>query len=363
MTAAIVKRVMIMAGGTGGHVFPALAVAEELKQRQVDVVWMGTEKGIEARLVPEAGIPLSFIGVAGLRGNGVLGWLMAPFRVLKAIWQARSILRDTDADVVLGLGGFASGPGGVAAWLMKKPLLIHEQNAIPGLTNKLLARLAKQVLTGFPNSFDAKVEAEWVGNPVRKQIEDLPMPHLRQSEKQGRLKLLVLGGSLGARSLNSVVPEAIKQIGQATRPEIRHQSGSKHIDDCRAAYQQAGVEADVLEFISDMAEAYAWADLVICRAGALTVAEVAAAGVASILVPYPYAVDDHQTHNASILVDEGAAELVADTALNAVDLAQMIMRFDNDREGLLTMANAARHVAKIGTAGYIADLCMEYAHG
>jgi UDP-N-acetylglucosamine--N-acetylmuramyl-(pentapeptide) pyrophosphoryl-undecaprenol N-acetylglucosamine transferase len=218
-------------------------------------------------------------------------------------------------------------------------------------------------LTGFPNSFDDKFEAEWVGNPVRKQIEDLPMPHLRQSEKQGPLKLLVLGGSLGARSLNTVLPAAIQQLDVANRPEIRHQCGSRHSEDCRQAYAKAGVEAEILEFIEDMAAAYAWADLVICRAGALTVAEVAAAGVASILVPYPYAVDDHQTYNASMLVDEGAAKLVADSALNATDLAQMIMRFDNDREGLLTMANAARHVAKIGTAGYIADLCMELTHG
>jgi UDP-N-acetylglucosamine--N-acetylmuramyl-(pentapeptide) pyrophosphoryl-undecaprenol N-acetylglucosamine transferase len=363
MTAATVKRVMIMAGGTGGHVFPALAVAEELKQRQVDVVWMGTEKGIEARLVPDAGIPLSFITVSGLRGNGALGWFLAPFRVLKAVWQARTLLRESQPDVVLGLGGFASGPGGVASWLMKKPLLIHEQNAIPGLTNKLLARLANRVLTGFPNSFDDKFEAEWVGNPVRKQIEDLPMPHLRQSEKQGPLKLLVLGGSLGARSLNTVLPAAIQQLEDTKRPEVRHQCGSRHSADCRQAYAEAGVEAEVLEFIDDMAAAYAWADLVICRAGALTVAELAAAGVASILVPYPHAVDDHQTHNAAMLVEEGAAELLADSALEAGQLAQMIMRFDNDREGLLTMANAARHVAKIGTAGYIADLCMEQTHG
>jgi UDP-N-acetylglucosamine--N-acetylmuramyl-(pentapeptide) pyrophosphoryl-undecaprenol N-acetylglucosamine transferase len=357
------KRVMIMAGGTGGHVFPALAVADELKQRGVVVNWLGTQRGIEARLVPEAGYPLSFITVSGLRGNGALGWLMAPFRIMKAISQAWSVIEDSQPDVVLGFGGFASGPGGVAAWLKKTPLLIHEQNAIPGLTNRLLAKLAANVMTGFPDSFAEKEKALWVGNPVRKQIEDLAMPHLRQSETGQRLKLLVLGGSLGARSLNTQVPAALQLIDENKRPEVRHQCGSKHIDDCRTAYQQAGVQADVSEFIGDMAEAYGWADLVICRAGALTVAEVAAAGVASILVPYPHAVDDHQTHNAAMLVKADAAQLIPDQALRAEDLADRIKKLEQDREGLLTMANAARQVAKIGTATRIADLCKELSDG
>lgn len=354
---------MIMAGGTGGHVFPALAVADELKQRGVDVNWLGTEKGIEARLVPEAGYPLSFITVSGLRGNGALGWLMAPFRIIKAIRQAWGLMQDSRPDVVLGFGGFASGPGGVAAWLRRTPLLIHEQNAIPGLTNRLLAKLAARVLTGFPESFDSKVKAQWVGNPVRKQIEDLAMPHLRRGEAGQRLKLLVLGGSLGARSLNTQVPAALQLIDENKRPQVRHQCGSRHIDDCRMAYQKAGVEAEVSEFIGDMAEAYGWADLVICRAGALTVAELAAAGVASILVPYPHAVDDHQTHNAALLVNAGAAQLIPDTALKADDLADRIKQLEQDREGLLTMANAARQVAKIGTATQIANLCQELSDG
>lgn len=362
MTAKTVK-VMIMAGGTGGHVFPALAVADELKQRQVEVSWIGTRRGIESELVPQAGYPLTFIKVAGLRGNGTLGWLMAPFRVIKAIWQALRLMRAFDPDVVIGLGGFASGPGGVAAWLLKKPLLIHEQNAIPGLTNRLLSKLAKQVLTGFPNSFSKQVDAEWVGNPVRKQIEDLPMPHLRQTGESGRLKLLVLGGSLGASSLNQVLPAALQLIDVKQRPEVRHQCGKKHIEACKAAYTQAGVEAEITDFIADMAAAYSWADLVICRAGALTIAELAAAGVASVLVPYPHAVDDHQTHNAALLVDAGAARLIADDKLSADELSVSLRQFDQDREGLLTMANAARQVAKIGSATRIADLCLEYAHG
>lgn len=356
-------RVMIMAGGTGGHVFPALAVADALKQHQAEVSWIGTEKGIEARLVPAAGYPLSFIKVAGLRGNGLLGWLLSPFKVIKAVVEALSLMRQQKPDVVIGLGGFASGPGGVAAWLLGKPLLVHEQNAIPGLTNRLLAKLARRVLTGFPESFDSKVNAEWVGNPVRKAIEDLPMPHLRQSEAEGPLKLLVLGGSLGARSLNTVIPQALQQIEANQRPQVRHQCGGRHLQDCREAYQKAGVEAEVTDFIADMAEAYSWADLVICRAGALTVAEVAAAGIASILVPFPYAVDDHQTHNAALLVEAKAARLIADQALDAAELAKLIRHFDQDREELLSMANAARQVAKIGSASYIAELCMEVAHG
>lgn len=356
-------RVMIMAGGTGGHVFPALAVADELKQRDVAVSWMGTAKGIEAQLVPEAGYALSKIKVQGLRGNGALGWLLAPFKLIAAVWQATKVLRDSKADVVMGLGGFASGPGGVAAWLLRKPLVIHEQNAIPGLTNKILAKLANRVLTGFPNSFGEKVAAEWVGNPVRKQIEDLAMPHLRQTEAQGAMKLLVLGGSLGARSLNTHIPAALAMLPTTTRPQVKHQCGNRHIEECRTAYREAAVEADVTDFIADMAAAYAWADLVICRAGALTVAELAAAGVASILVPFPYAVDDHQTHNAGLLVEAKAAELIADKDLDAKLLASKIKQFENDRDGLLNMANAARQVAKIGTATQIADICMELSHG
>ncbi|GAB4289149.1 MAG: undecaprenyldiphospho-muramoylpentapeptide beta-N-acetylglucosaminyltransferase [Methylophaga sp.] len=356
-------RVLIMAGGTGGHVFPALAVADELRRRHVDVHWMGTEKGIEAELVPKAGYPLSFIKVAGLRGNGLWGWLMAPVRIIRAIWQASRVIREQNPDVVMGMGGFASGPGGAAAWLLGKPLLIHEQNAIPGMTNRWLAKLAARVLTGFPDSFESGVEAEWVGNPVRKDIEDLPGMQRVQEVQKTPLKVLVLGGSLGARSLNELMPAALKLIEADARPEVRHQCGKKHIEDCQAAYRKAGVEAEIKEFITDMAEAYQWADLVICRAGALTVAEVAAAGVAAILVPYPYAVDDHQTRNAAMLVDVGAAKLMADKELNAELLAATLLQLEQDREGLLTMANAARKVARKGSANRIADLCMEFAHG
>jgi UDP-N-acetylglucosamine--N-acetylmuramyl-(pentapeptide) pyrophosphoryl-undecaprenol N-acetylglucosamine transferase len=354
---------MIMAGGTGGHVFPALAVAEALKQRAAEVFWMGTAQGIEARLVPQSGFELSEIKVQGLRGKGLLGWLLAPFRLVKAVWEAWRVMRRIDPDVVLGLGGFASGPGGVAAWLMRKPLVIHEQNAIPGLTNRLLAKLAKLTLEGFPNSFKEAANAQWVGNPVRKSIEVLPAPELRFDKREGAIHLLVLGGSLGARSLNTVVPQAMALIDSGQRPRVIHQCGSRHLNDCRENYQRAGVQAKVTDFIGDMAEAYGWADLVICRAGALTVAELAAAGVGALLVPYPYAVDDHQTHNATMLVEAGAAQLIADSALEPESVAEQISRFSADREALLNMANAACTVARTGTAEQIADKCLELAHG
>lgn len=356
-------RVLIMAGGTGGHVFPALAVAEELKNRAVDVFWMGTERGIEAKLVPAAGIPLNFIQVQGLRGNGLLGWLLAPFKLIKAVYEAVAVINRIKPDVVLGLGGFASGPGGVAAKLKTKPLAIHEQNAIPGLTNKLLARLAQKVMTGFPNSFPQQAQAEWVGNPVRATIENITVPQMRYQDRAGPLRLLVLGGSLGARALNTFIPQALALLDEQQCPQVKHQCGSKHINDCQQAYQAADVEAEIVTFIDDMAASYAWADLVICRAGALTVAEIAAAGVAAIFVPYPYAVDDHQTHNATALINVGAALLMQESILTAELLAKQLKCFAEDRQQLTTMAVAARTQAKIGTASYMSDVCMELAHG
>jgi UDP-N-acetylglucosamine--N-acetylmuramyl-(pentapeptide) pyrophosphoryl-undecaprenol N-acetylglucosamine transferase len=356
-------RILIMAGGTGGHVFPALAVADELTNRAIDVFWMGTEKGIEAKLVPAAGYPLSYIKVQGLRGNGLVGWLLAPFKVVKAIAEAFFAIRKIKPDMVLGLGGFASGPGGIAAKLAAIPLAIHEQNAIPGLTNKLLARVAQKVMQGFPNSFPSEYQAQWVGNPVRKMIEDLPAPALRYADRSGAMRILVLGGSLGAKSLNNVIPQALSLIDLADRPEVKHQCGQRHLEQCEQAYQQAAVDAEVVDFIDDMAAAYSWADLVICRAGALTIAEVAAAGCASLLIPYPYAVDDHQTHNASALVSVGAAQIIPETVLSAELLAEEIVRLANNRAFLLTMAIAARTQAKLGAAKVISDYCLELTHG
>lgn len=355
-------RVLIMAGGTGGHVFPALAVAEELRNRDVDVFWMGTEKGIESKLVPAAGLPINYIKVQGLRGNGLSGWLLAPFKLIKAVIEARSVIKIIKPDVVLGLGGFASGPGGVAAKLAAIPLAIHEQNAIPGLTNKLLSRFARNVMEGFAQSFPEKIKANWVGNPVRATIEKIAEPEQRYQDRKGSLKLLVLGGSLGARALNTIVPQALALLGESQRPQVKHQCGPKHIVDCQQAYAAVQVDGEITAFIDDMAETYDWADLVICRAGALTIAEIAATGVASVLVPYPYAVDDHQTHNAAVLVDVGAAKLIQEEVLTAQILADEITRLTDDREQLLKMAKAARKQAKIGTASTMSDVCMELAH-
>jgi UDP-N-acetylglucosamine--N-acetylmuramyl-(pentapeptide) pyrophosphoryl-undecaprenol N-acetylglucosamine transferase len=352
-----------MAGGTGGHVFPALAVADVLTKKGVEVQWIGTARGIEARLVPEAGYPLHNISVQGLRGNGLLGWLMAPFKLMKAVWEAKQVINQFKPDIVLGLGGFASGPGGVAAWLSKIPLVIHEQNAIPGLTNRLLSRLSKRVLQGFPDSFNAPIEAEWVGNPVRQDIAELPEPNQRYSQRSGQINMLVLGGSLGARSLNTIVPEAIALLPNELRPVITHQCGVRHVEQCKQAYSAAQVDANISAFVDDMAAAYASADLVVCRAGALTLAELAGAGVASLLVPYPYAVDDHQTHNASALVHAGAAILIQDADLTKEDLAERLRSLITNKERLLTMANAAHSQAKPEAAHTIATICEEVCHG
>lgn len=352
-------RALIMAGGTGGHVFPALAVAEVMKQQGVVVAWVGTKKGIEAKLVPEAGHPLHFIHVQGLRGNGLIGWLLAPFKLIKAVVEALQIIRQFKPNIVLGLGGFASGPGGVAAWLMRKPLVIHEQNAIPGLTNRLLSKIAKRVLQGFDNSFNS---AQWVGNPVRANIEAMSSPEQRFSGRTGAINILVLGGSLGARALNTMMPQALVILSEH-KITVKHQCGQRHIEDCQRNYHQVGVDSEVSAFIDDMSAAYQWADLVVCRAGALTIAELAMAGIGAILVPYPYAVDDHQTHNAKALVKAGAAYLLSEPILTAEILAKQIEYCISDRKQLKNMAVAARSLAKAGTAQQISSICLELAHG
>lgn len=354
------QHVLIMAGGTGGHVFPALAVADELKTRGISVSWIGTERGIESTLVPKAGLPIHYIKVAGLRGNGLLGWLLAPFKLVKAVYEAIRVIKTVKPNVVLGLGGFASGPGGVAAKLLGKPLAIHEQNAIPGMTNQLLSRMANRVMEAFAGSFKVSRKAVWVGNPVRQSIETLPEPVTRLAERKGPLRILVLGGSLGARALNTVLPQAIKQL--VADVEVKHQCGKRHIDDCKQAYLGAGVTAEIVSFIDDMAEVYGWADLVICRAGALTIAELSAAGVAALLVPFPYAVDDHQTKNAQVLTENGAAKLFQEQELSAELLAEQIDYLAAHRNELVGMANAAREQANINTAAQISDICMELAH-
>ncbi len=305
------KVAMVMAGGTGGHVFPALATARVLKRRGFDIVWLGTQRGIEARLVPAEGIPVEWLGITGLRGKNVATLLLAPFRLAIAIGQAMRAIRKHQPRVVLGAGGFASGPGGIAAWLLRRPLVVHEQNAVAGLTNRVLARFAVRVLEGFPGSFGRGVQAERVGNPVRPEIVGVAPPEKRFAGREGPARLLVFGGSQGAARLNVVLPAAIAELPEALRPEVLHQTGMHNFEETVQAYKSRGIEADVRRFIDDMASAYGWADLAVCRSGALTVAELAAAGVPSILVPFPAAVDDHQTRNAEYAVRAGAAQAAA----------------------------------------------------
>lgn len=355
----MVMRVMIMAGGTGGHVFPALAVAAELRARGAEVFWLGTRQGLEAKVVPSAGIGMEWVSVSGLRGKGLMAWLLAPWRLLWAVLQVLAVMVRQRPVVVLGMGGFVTGPGGVVTWLLRKPLVIHEQNAIAGMTNRLLAPLAQRVLEAFPGTFHGK-HVVHTGNPVRRAIAELPRPDERFIGREGTLRLLVLGGSLGARALNEVVPIAIAQL--PSRPEIWHQAGSRHLDEARDHYRDAGVTARVEPFIDDMAAAYGWADLVLCRAGALTVAELAAAGVGAILVPYPYAVDDHQTRNAAYLADAGAALVVQQRELTRESLRDLLASFV-DRSRLLAMAQAARRLAQPQAATAVAEQCWEAAHG
>jgi UDP-N-acetylglucosamine--N-acetylmuramyl-(pentapeptide) pyrophosphoryl-undecaprenol N-acetylglucosamine transferase len=358
MNAVTTQPILIMAGGTGGHVFPALAVADALRARGVEVVWMGTRRGLEARVAPAAGIPIDWVSVSGLRGKSLLKTLLSPFMLMIAFAQAFGIMLARRPRAVLGMGGFVTGPGGLSAWLLRRPLLIHEQNAIPGLTNRLLSRIAREVLEGFPGSLP---NGRHVGNPVRADIAALPAPAQRMNGRNGAARLLILGGSLGARALNRLLPAALAKLDPALRPAVRHQAGRSHFDEAPAAYQAAGVTARVEPFIEDMAAAYAWADLVVCRAGALTIAELAAAGIGAILVPYPHAVDDHQTANARYLSDAGAALVHQEAALNADALAALLSGLVGDRARLLSMANAARALARPDAGRIVAERCMALA--
>lgn len=350
--------VMILAGGTGGHIFPGIAVADVLRERGVPVVWLGSRHGLENRLVPAAGIPLHTIEVSALRGRGLVSLPLVPWRVLRAVWQALSVLRAIRPRSVLSLGGFAAGPGGIAAWLLRCPLLVHEQNRVPGLTNRVLARLARRVLCGFPDAFDASVGAQVVGNPVRPAIAALPPPRERMAGREGALRLLVLGGSQGARALNEAVPAALAFLRDGFELQVRHQCGERHRDAAGQAYAAAGVEASVETFIDDMAAAYGWADLVLCRSGALTLAELCAAGVGAVLVPYAHAVDDHQTCNGQFLVQAGAARLLPESASLATQLADTLRPLLCGRDTLLRMAEAARALSPADAAQRVAEACL-----
>ena len=349
---------LIMAGGTGGHVFPALAVAKVLRARGVAVVWLGVPGSMESRLVPAQGFPIEWVRVAGIRGKGALTWLLAPLRIAKAVAQAIGVLRRVRPRSVLGAGGYVSGPGGIAAWLMRIPLLIHEQNAIAGLTNRWLARLATQVLEAFPGSFGPQVRATTIGNPVREDIAALEVPAQRFAGREARARLLVFGGSQGAQRLNVVLPQALARLSAESRPQVIHQTGERGLAGTRAAYVQQRVEAEVLPFIEDMAKTYAWADLAVCRAGAMTVAELQAAGLGAIFVPLPIATDDHQSKNAAVMVGAGAARIIQERDLTPEHLCDVIAELIADRARLLRMAQAARSARITDAATRLADLCI-----
>ena len=351
-----------MAGGTGGHVFPALAVARELRGRDEEVVWLGTKRGFEAEIVSKEGFPLEWTRVSGLRRKGLLSWLLAPLKLSVAVFDALVVLIRRQPKVVLGMGGFASGPGGFAAWLLRKPLIIHEQNSVAGLTNRLLAGFAREVLEAFPGSFSGKVQARLVGNPIRPDIVAISEPGQRFQGRQGRLRLLILGGSQGALVLNQTVPRALALLSADRRPEIWHQAGTASIDTAKALYAEHAISGRLDPFIDDVAQAYAWADLVICRAGALTISELAAAGLGAILVPYPSAVDDHQTRNADFLVAAGAAVLMPQAELTPESLAREIDLCVGNREVLKDRASRARSVARPDATREVVEICLAVVH-
>lgn len=348
--------ILIMAGGTGGHIFPALAVADYLRTKGWHIVWLGASRSMEAELVPQHGYPMTHIRFSALRGKGLLRKLLLPLNLLLALGQSGVAILRHRPNVVLGMGGYITFPGGIMAAIMHRPLLIHEQNSIAGLSNKILARLAARILSGFPHVLPA---AKWCGNPVRASITALPEPQVRYSTRSGVLNLLVLGGSLGAKAINECVPRALALLPQATRHNVLHQTGNRHWNAVQTIYQQAAVNAKSQPFLNDMAQHYAWADLVICRAGALTIAELAAAGVASILVPFPFAVDDHQTGNARFLSDHGAAILLPQPELEPHSLANLLREIT--RERALIMAQNARKLAKPEATRCVAQTCMELA--
>jgi UDP-N-acetylglucosamine--N-acetylmuramyl-(pentapeptide) pyrophosphoryl-undecaprenol N-acetylglucosamine transferase len=350
------RTILIMAGGTGGHIYPGLAVADALRAQDWNVVWLGAPNSMEAELVPQHGYPVAWVKFTGVRGKGLLRLLTLPFTLLRALGQSAAAIFRHRPDVVLGMGGYITMPGGLMAAFLRRPLVIHEQNSIAGMSNKVLAKLASRVLSGFP---DVLKGTEWSGNPVRADIAALAEPQDRFAGRSGKLNVLVVGGSLGAQALNEALPKALAMMDEDVRPQVIHQTGKKNFEAVQQLYAQAGVQADVRAFLDDMANQYAQADVVICRAGALTIAELAVAGVASVLVPFPFAVDDHQTHNARFLSEHGAAILLPQKEMSAEKLAQLLRELD--REKLLVMAQAAHSLAKQDATKQVAKVCMELA--
>ncbi|MSP85993.1 MAG: undecaprenyldiphospho-muramoylpentapeptide beta-N-acetylglucosaminyltransferase [Methylotenera sp.] len=351
------KTLMIMAGGTGGHVYPAMAVADFLKNKGWQIVWLCTDGGMENRLIAPKDYQKAMITMRGVRGKGLLGWLLLPVKLAKAFSQSAKALRQYQPNVVLGMGGFAAFPGGMMASFLGKPLIIHEQNSVAGLSNKTLAYFAQKVLAAFPAAFGSK--AVLVGNPVREAITQIEAPEARLQGRTGALRVLVVGGSLGAQALNEVLPKALAKVAENKRPQVVHQAGEKHIVALLANYEAVAVQADARAFIEDMAAMYSWADIVICRAGALTIAELSTAGVASVLVPFPHAVDDHQTSNAHYLSDADAAILIPQQEFTVEKVAKLLQELS--REKCLNMAIKARVLGKPEATATVANICMEIA--
>jgi len=348
------KSILIMAGGTGGHIFPGLAVAEQMRAAGWDVVWMGARGGMEERLVPRHGYRTAWIRAKAARGKGLLQKLLLPANLLYSFWESARHIRSVKPSVVLGLGGYVAFPGGMMASLFNRPLALHEQNAIAGLANRVLSQVSDKVMVAFPGALKG---AEWTGNPVRAEIAAIAPPERRFEGRHGQIRILVVGGSLGAQALNEALPQAISLLRE--KPRVVHQAGEKHLAVLKKNYAEASVEGELVAFIDDMARRYAEADLVICRAGAVTIAELSAGGMASILVPFPHAVDDHQTANGKFLADHGAALLIQQRDLTPPKLAQMIQGLDRHR--LLDMARKARALGKPDAARVVAERCMSIA--
>jgi UDP-N-acetylglucosamine--N-acetylmuramyl-(pentapeptide) pyrophosphoryl-undecaprenol N-acetylglucosamine transferase len=351
------RTVLIMAGGTGGHIYPGLAVADALRAQGWNIIWLGAPNSMEAELVPRHGYPVAWVNFSGVRGKGVIRLLTLPFTLLRALGQSAAAIFRHRPDVVLGMGGYITLPGGLMAAILRRPLVIHEQNSIAGMSNRVLARMATRVLSGFPGVLKG---TQWCGNPVRADITAMPEPQARYTARNGKLNVLVVGGSLGAQALNEALPKALAMMSEQERPNVIHQTGKKHFESVQQLYKRADVKADIRAFLDDMANQYAQADLVICRAGALTIAELAAAGVASVLVPFPFAVDDHQTYNARFLSERGAAILLPQKELSAEKVAQLLRELS--REKLAAMAQVARSLAKPDATQQVAKVCMELAN-
>jgi UDP-N-acetylglucosamine--N-acetylmuramyl-(pentapeptide) pyrophosphoryl-undecaprenol N-acetylglucosamine transferase len=354
---------MIMAGGTGGHVYPALAVATELQGRGYSIHWMGTEKGLESRVVPEAGFPLHTLAVRGIRGKGLVSRLGAVFALLGAVLQALRVLRQIKPRVVLGMGGYAAGPGGLASWLLRKPLVIHEQNSVAGTTNRILYRFARRVVCAYPNAFAGSSRAQLVGNPVRRELLERSGRRVSPHDGERPLHLLILGGSLGARAINEMMPVALELMAGQVKVQVRHQTGVAHAERVAQAYGSiAGIDVEVFPYIEDMAGAYDWADLVLCRAGALTLAELTIMACPSVLVPLPHAIDNHQLHNAEWLVSTGAAVLLPQSEMTAQRVAELLLALLGAPTRLQAMADAARGASAPNASRVVASICEEVAN-